>query len=192
MVKAAESTPKEDLLFSNRELVSRTIPLVLSSLLTTLTGVVDSVMVSSAGEAAVSAISLVSSIMVIFLLLISAATHGGTVLTTQYVGKGDMISAEDSAKQLTYLSFFAGLFMAVVLTFFNIPILRVAYSSVEADVFENCREYLLFLSWGFPFFAIGSSCSSILRTIGKNTLSVSLTFGMNALNVIGDAILIYV
>lgn len=191
MNKTLKTIPKEELLFSNRDLVGLTLPLVLNSLLSMVTSLADSVMVSSTGEAAVGAVSLVSSITFIFLMLVTAATNGGIVVTSQYVGKGDMKLASDSAKQLTYLAFFAGCFIAIVLTFFRTPILKLAYSSVEPDVFKNCQTYLLCLSWGFPFFAIGASCTAILRAIGKNALSVTLSIGMNIVNVIGNAILIF-
>ena len=46
-------------LFSNRKLVSLTLPVVADAMLAILVGMVDSAMVSSAGEAAVGAVSLV-------------------------------------------------------------------------------------------------------------------------------------
>ncbi|MBQ5778005.1 MAG: MATE family efflux transporter [Oscillospiraceae bacterium] len=185
------SSDKDSLLFTNKQLFGLTLPLILNSLLSMVIHLADSVMVSSAGEAAVGAVSLVSSITFIFIMLITAATSGGIILTSQYVGKGDIKSSCESAKQLTYLAFFAGIFIAVVLTFLRTPILKLAYSTIEPDVFENCRTYLLCLAWGYPFFAIGASCTAILRSIGKNALSVTLSIGMNVCNVIGNAILIF-
>ena len=53
-------------LFTNRKLVSLTIPVVLDAMLAILVGMVDSAMVSSAGEAAVGAVSLVDSLNWLF------------------------------------------------------------------------------------------------------------------------------
>ncbi|MBR5543192.1 MAG: MATE family efflux transporter [Oscillospiraceae bacterium] len=180
------------LMFSNRDLVKLTFPIILNSLFAIVTNLVDSVMVSSVGEAAVSAVSLVGNITMMFIILITSATGGGIVVTSQYVGRGDMKDANESAKQFVYLSAFAGLLITTVLFFFRTPILRLVYGSVEADVFKNCQDYLLWLSLGYPFYAIGSSCCAVLRSIGKNTLSVVLTIGANVLNVCGNALFIFV
>ncbi|MBQ5777541.1 MAG: polysaccharide biosynthesis C-terminal domain-containing protein, partial [Oscillospiraceae bacterium] len=192
MNKTLKNIPKEELLFSNRDLVRLTIPLLFNSILAIVTNLVDSVMVSSAGESAVSGVSLVGTITLIFIMLISAATSGGIVVTSQCVGKGDKRLANESAKQFIYLATFAGLFVAAVLFFFRSPILKLVYGSVEQDVFQNSLNYLFWLSLGYPFFAIGSGCAAILRSVGKNTLSVALSIAANLLNVAGNALFIFV
>ena len=184
--------PDSKPMFSNRDLVKLTVPLFLSSLLAIITNLVDSAMVSSAGEAAVAGVSLVGDITLIFIMLVSAATSGGIVITSQYVGKGDRTLANESAKQFIYLSTAAGLFISFVLFFFREPILRLVYGSVDEDVFNACLDYLFWLSLGYPFYAIGEGSASILRSIGKNTLSVVLFTASNLLNVVGNAIFIYV
>ncbi|MBR3848690.1 MAG: MATE family efflux transporter [Oscillospiraceae bacterium] len=186
------TTLSDKRMFSNRELVRLTVPLFLSSLLSIVTNLVDSAMVSSAGEAAVAGVSLVGNITLVFIMLISAATSGGIVITSQFVGKGDRTLANESAKQFIYLATAAGLFISVILFFFREPILRLVYGSVDEDVFKACCDYLFWLSLGYPFYAIGEGSASILRAIGKNTLSVVLFIASNLLNVIGNAIFIFV
>lgn len=186
------TTLSDKRMFSNRDLVKLTIPLIFNSLLAIVTNVVDSAMVSSAGEAAVSGVSLVGNVTMVFIMLITAATSGGIVVTSQYVGKGDPKLANESAKQFIYLATAAGLFISIILFFFREPILKLVYGSVDEDVFNACLDYLFWLSLGYPFFAIGSGCAAILRSVGKNTLSVTLSIGSNVLNIIGNAIFIYV
>ena len=67
-VKDMETLQKRPPLFTNKMLVAMTIPIILDALLTIAAGMVDSAMVSSAGEAAVSAVSLVDAINLLFLL----------------------------------------------------------------------------------------------------------------------------
>ena len=58
MEKVSSNPP----LFTNRMLVSLTIPVILNALLSITVGIVDSIMVSAAGDAAVSGVSLVDSV----------------------------------------------------------------------------------------------------------------------------------
>ena len=53
---------KEDLLFSGKTLQMLLVPLVIEQLLNSFMGMVDTMMVSNVGSAAISAVSLVDSI----------------------------------------------------------------------------------------------------------------------------------
>ena len=70
-------------LFTNKMLIAMTIPIILDALLGIAAGMVDSAMVSSAGEAAVSAVSLVDSINILFITAFSGIAIGGSVVTSQ-------------------------------------------------------------------------------------------------------------
>ena len=69
--------PEERKLFSNRDLKILILPLFLEQLLEALVGVADTFMVSYAGEAAVSAVSLVDSINILMSNIFSALAAGG-------------------------------------------------------------------------------------------------------------------
>ena len=59
------------------------VPLFLEQLLMMLVGLADTFVVSYAGEAAVSGVSLVNSFNTIFLLLFTAVASGGAVVVSQ-------------------------------------------------------------------------------------------------------------
>lgn len=71
--------PEERKLFSNRDLKILILPLFLEQLLEVLVGVADTFMVSYAGEAAVSGVSLVNMFNTVFIFLFSALAAGGAV-----------------------------------------------------------------------------------------------------------------
>ena len=81
---------QEAKLFSNQELKAMIVPLFLEQLLVMLVGMADTVVVSYAGEAAVSGVSLVNQFNTIFIYLFTALASGGAVVVSQYIGKNEL------------------------------------------------------------------------------------------------------
>ena len=186
-----DTLQKRGPMFSNRTLVTMTIPIILDALLAIAAGVVDSAMVSSAGEAAVSAVSLVDSINVMFITFFNAIGIGGSVVTAQYVGKGDREKASTSANQILYAAIAFATAVSLVMVPCRNLVLRLVYGSVEEAVFANAGIYAFYTMLGFPFYAVGAASAAVLRSMGKNRQSVTITMVSNLFNVAGNAILIY-
>lgn len=91
---------EEQKIFSNRTLKVMLIPLFMEQLLGVLVGVADTFMVSYAGEAAVSGVSLVNMFNTVFLFLFSALAAGGSVVVSQYIGSREKEKSSLSAGQL--------------------------------------------------------------------------------------------
>lgn len=186
-----DATQPRPQLFSNKALVSLTIPIMIDALLSIIAGMVDSAMVSSAGEAAVSAVSLVDSINILFISLFASIAVGGSVVTTQYVGSRNYKDACVSAKQLFYVATVVATVVMLLLLGLNEPILRLIYGHLEEDVFNNAVTYFSITLIGYPFSAMGNSCTAVLRSMGKNRQAVTASIAFNLVNVIGNSILIY-
>lgn len=184
----AESKP---LLFSNRALIGILIPLILDGLLAILAGVVDSIMVSSSGESAVSAISLVDQINIMFITLLSNCAAGGSVVTSQYLGSNNAGGARNSAAHLIFSGAALGLVLSVLLLCLAPWLLQTVYSGIEPIVYQYAKTYFYITALQLPFLAVGSACTNLLRTMGKGTTALFLFGGSNVLNIIGNAIFIY-
>ena len=63
------------------------LPLLMEQFLLMLVGLADTMVVSYAGEAAVSGVSLVNSFNTIFINLFTALASGGAVVVSQYIGR---------------------------------------------------------------------------------------------------------
>ncbi len=179
-------------IFSNRALVSLAVPIVIDALLAIVAGIADSAMVSSAGEAAVSAISLVDSLNIMFILMFNAMTTGGVVVTSQYIGGRNLERAKCSANQLLYASTAIATVLMVLLLCFIPQIIDLVYGTLETEVFQNAKTYFFWTLLGYPFFAMGSSSTALLRAQAKSGAALMLTGAVNLLNVIGNAVLIFV
>lgn len=72
------------MLFTNKELKNMISSLFLEQFLVVLVGIMDTFVVSFAGESAVSGVSLVNSFNTIFIFMFTALASGGAVVVSQY------------------------------------------------------------------------------------------------------------
>ena len=87
-------------LFSGNDLKKLIFPLIIEQILAVSVGMVDTMMVSSAGEAATSGVSLVDIINVLIINIFAAVATGGAVVASQYLGQKRKDRAGQSADQL--------------------------------------------------------------------------------------------
>lgn len=179
------------MLFSKRELVKIAIPLILQQILAVTVGMVDTMMVSSAGEAAVSGVSLVNTVDIMLVMIFSALVSGGSVVVSQALGSKDISVARSAAKQLTYSSTFVALALAILVVTLRIPLLHLLYPHVEADVMYSAQSYMFYVALSFPFLALSSSCASLFRVMGNSAICLVTSICTNLVNVAGNAILIF-
>ena len=82
-----EDKEEKQRIFSNGDLVKLIIPLIVEQLLMVTVGLADSIMIASVGEAAVSGVSLVDSVMVLMANVFAALATGGAVVAGQFLGQ---------------------------------------------------------------------------------------------------------
>lgn len=187
------STPlKKNHLFSNKELAALLVPLILESALNMLIGMCDTIMVSKCGEAAVSGVSLVDSISNLFLNLFSAAATGGAVVCSQYLGHKDERNARETARNLVILSVIAGIIVALVIVPLKMNIIDLFFGHIESDVRGYAGDYFLWVAISYPFLAIYQGVAAICRSESKTERTFVVAFLMNAINIVGNAILIFI
>lgn len=178
-------------MFSNRQLKRLIFPLFVEQLLGMLVGMLDTVMVSNAGEAAISGVSIVNDVNNLAIMLLSAIAGGGAVVVSQYLGNRDTKNSNLSAGQLVLLSLLISTGISVICLAFYKEILHFLFGSVEADVMVSAEMYFWITALSFPFLGMYNACAAIYRSMNltKSTMYVSMI--MNSINVTGNAILIY-
>ncbi len=185
-----ESTKKERL-FSGRDLWVLILPLLVEQALSVMVGMADTMMVSQAGEAAVSGVSLVDMIDVVIINLFSALGTGGAVVTSQYLGARDVKDARRSADQLTLLAGIAGLGVGLLVLAGAGPLLGLLYSGVEPDVMAAGLTYLRIMACAFPFIALYNAGAAVFRSMGNSKVSMKISLLMNLCNIAGNTICIF-
>lgn len=179
------------MMFTNKQLKQLIIPLIIEQFLTVMVGMADSIMVASAGEAAVSGVSLVDTIMVLLINVFTALATGGAVVAGHLIGQKKEEEASKAADQLMLfiLVLSIGIMAGIYLTS-NLILTRL-FGKIEPDVMESARIYLLIVSASIPFIALYNGGAAIFRAVGNSKVSMETSILMNAVNVAGNAILIY-
>ena len=83
-----ETSITKQQLFSKEDLKKLIIPLLFEQALAITVGMADTVMISSAGEAAVSGVSLIDMFNNLIISVLAALATGGAVVTSQFLGAG--------------------------------------------------------------------------------------------------------
>lgn len=179
------------MLFSNRDLKKLIIPLIIEQLLAVTVGFADTIMVSSVGEAAVSAVSLVDGINILLINVFAALGTGGAVVAAQFIGQGNYQKARYSAKQLLFITALLSFFIMLIVIFFNTSLLHLIFGQVEEAVMINAETYFLYSALSYPFIALYNSGAALFRAVGNSKISMINSFIMNAINVVLNAIFIY-
>ncbi|MBQ9153733.1 MAG: MATE family efflux transporter [Solobacterium sp.] len=178
--------------FSDSYLRQMIVPLFIEQLLLMVVGLADTMMVSHAGEATVSGVSLDTMIYTIFILVFSALGSGGAVIVSQYIGRGDKERAETSASQIFHLAFVISAGLMLVLLVSGKALLSLLYGSVDPEVMQACETYLWIVTLSFPANAVYNAGTALHRAMGKTSVTMRVSMAMNLVNVIGNAIGIFV
>ena len=186
-----KTTTKQTHLYSNTDLRKLLIPIIIEQLLSSLMGTVDTMMVSNVGSAAISAVSLVDSINILVIQALSALAAGGAILCSQYIGSEKRDGAIRSAQQVLFVMTVLSVALSAGCLIFRVPLLRVIFGAVEADVMKNSQVYFLFTLLSFPFIGLYDAGASILRAQNNSRSPMVISVISNFMNIGGNAILIF-
>ena len=180
------------LLFSASDLRRMAVPLFFEQLLLLLVGAADTFMVSFAGEAAVSGVSLVNMLVVFVIYLFTALASGGAVIVSQYIGCGSRDKANLAAGHLLTLSLLLSFALTAAVLAFNEPLLRFMFGRVEAEVMASCAVYQRIVACSFPALAVYNAGAALCRSVGRTDVTFRISLASNLLNVAGNAVGIFV
>ena len=181
----------EGYLFSNEALMALMVPLVIEQFLAAAVGMADTMMVSRAGEAAISGVSLVDMINKLIFQLLAALATGGAVVTSQFLGARARHKASDSAGQLVLLSALAGTGIMLFTLALAHPMMRLFFGQITDDVMAAGLLYLRIVALSYPFLALYNAGAALFRSMGNSKVSMQVSVLVNVLNVIGNAICVF-
>lgn len=182
---------RQNIEFTNRQLVSLILPMLAEQLLGITVGLADSLMVATVGDASISAVSLVDSVSALMIYIFSAMATGGAVVAGQYLGRREREEACRSAQQLMVLLGVVSLAVTALLYLFRDLIVTRLFGHIDADVMEATNIYYSYVMASIPGIALYNGGAALFRTMGRSDVSLKVSLLMNSINVIGNAVLIF-
>ena len=178
-------------LFSRNDLVRLIIPLIVDQFLQVAVGLSDSIMVARVGEAAVSGVSLVDTVMLLIINIFTALATGGAVIAGQYLGRRDPKTGCEATAQLFNFTFLFSIFIMILGYLGQNVILYHVFGKIEPEVMKDSRTYLLIVLSSIPMIAMYNAGAAIFRAMGNSNVAMKTSLLMNSINVFGNALLIF-
>lgn len=170
-------------------------PVLVELLLGSLFGMIDMMMLGRISDkalaaASVAAVGMTNQPLFIGLSLVQALNVGGTAMVARYVGSKQNEKVETTLKHIMLLSLIMlALPLSILGLIFTDPIMT--FMGAKADTLIAGRGYFKVVMVGFIFQSLNMSISAALRGIGETKTPMKINLGVNFLNIIGNAVLIY-
>ncbi len=182
---------KNSLLFGNKMLFWLILPIVIEQFLNSLIGLVDTMMVSTVGSEAMSAVALVDSINNLVIQIFAAMASGAAIICSRYIGSGDKEKSNRSAGQVVLTVLAISLSITVFCVLGREWLLRRYIGAVEDSVMENALIYFMITAFSYPFLALFSAGAAFYRASGNSKFPTKVSIISNLINVTGNALFLY-
>lgn len=179
-------------MFTNKALKKLIIPLFLDQILLTTVSITATMLLSYAGEAAFSGVSLVDMINILMVNILAALAVGGAVVVSQYVGMKDRDHALTAASQLISVTAAIAVLVTLIVLVFYGPILTLLFGNVDPIVMKSAAMYFIISSLSYPFLALYNSGAALFRAMGNARVPMVVSLLSNLLNIAGNALAIFV
>lgn len=163
-------------------LISLCIPIIIQQLISTSVNVIDTMMISSLGEASVASIGVANQFFFLFSMSLSGISGGAGVFISQFYGKNDT----DNIRKVTGFSTILAFILSLI---FFVPALIIPTSiinifSYDPEVIKLCTEYFSIVVFCYPLIAISTIFSTGSRGVRNPKLGMicsAIALGTNVI-----------
>lgn len=177
-----------DKMNTNRNLFLMSLPIFVELLLQLLVGNVDQMMVSRVSQPSVAAIVNANQIMNLVIIVLSMASTAVTVILSQYLGAQDEKNASRTC--MVSIVLIGGVSLAATILVFagHMSLYRAIH--VPEEVFDEASLYLLIVGAFILVQGLYLTFSAMIRAFAMVKEVMIISVIMNAMNIVGNAILI--
>lgn len=171
------------------QLLSISIPIALQNLIIFGVCAADSLMLSKIGSEAISAASIANQPFFIFQMFIFGLAGGGSVLSSQYWGKGDIKRVKSVVLLVVSIAFAVGAVLTLLVNISPMGLMRIFVNDEKTLLLAT--NYLKITSVSYMFFGIAMGFTNMFRSVESVRVSV-LSAGISFLvNILLNYILIF-
>lgn len=171
-------------------LLGLSIPTIISMMVTNIYNIVDTAFIGTLGTSESAATGIVFSFMAILQAVAFMCGQGAGSIMSRRLGAKDLNEATKYSSTGFFMSFFLGLFIAIISFTFLSPLLRVMGSTDTIAPYAG--TYISYILLSAPFFTSSFTMNNLLRYEGKAKLGTVGMMTGAVLNICGDALLIFV
>ena len=165
--------------FSYKELRSMYLTLVLDQFFICFIGMLSTALVSSVGEAAIAAVSMVGTVNGLVSLVFTSLATGGGIVVARAKGSGDALEIRRAIGEVTGLCGAVSLALSTLLFALAEPLVRALYPHVEPLLITYAVRYMRMMAISFIPFSIFNAIFCIFRSLGDTRSSLLLTIVIN-------------
>lgn len=173
-----------------KTLTQLSVPICLETLLYMLSGMVDTLMLSSVSDQAVGAVGTANTYIGVFIIMFGVISSGMVSVMSQNIGAGRLGIAYQARQLGLIFNASIGIVMSVILAFFSGGILRIV--SIAPALLAPAETYLKIVGGACFLNALIPIFSSYLRVFGYTKHSLIGTIAGNVINIILNSIFLFV
>ena len=155
-------------LFTGREIMKIFWPLLLDKFFIFFINAISTSLVSSLGNAAMAAVSMVGTIGGIASSVLMAVALGGGVLIAQHKGSGSTDQMNDAVGQTTMLCVIVSAMIATPLYLLATPIMKTLYPRAESQLIEYAAQYLRLMMLSMFPYSVFEGIFVSMRSVGDS------------------------
>lgn len=163
-------------------------PSALETVLVSLIGSLDTIMVGGLGHEAIAAIGITNQPKFILLAMIFSLNVGITAIVARRKGQKDKEGANSCVKQGIMISFIISAIMSALGFIFARPILE--FAGAEADSIDMAVSYFQILMPSIVFLSLSLTINASQRGVGNTKIAMRTNLVANIVNVIFNFFLI--
>ena len=172
-----------------KTLTQLSVPICLETLFYMLSGMVDTLMLSSVGDQAVGAVGTANTYIGVFIIMFGVISSGMVAVMSQNIGAGRPGIAYQARQLGLLFNASTGILMSVILAVFSGRILKIV--SIAPALLEPAETYLKIVGGACFLNALIPIFSSYLRVFGYTKHSLIGTVVGNVLNIILNSVFLF-
>lgn len=173
----------------NRQIIKLAIPIIIQNLLSAAVNSADVIMLNYVSQSAISAVSLAANYSSVLYMVYYGLGTGASLLCAQYFGKKN-IRAIHTVEGIA-LRFSLLISLIVSIATFTVPQYMMQLFTSDPELITIGASYLRIMGVAYICWSISEIYLSVLRSVGRVTISMALNILAFALNIFLNAVFIF-